>query len=378
MRKIVVFPTDPVEVYARKGEVKEGYYNPENYFDEVHIITFSKKDPEIDYNKIGRMCGSANYTLHYVGPFSFAKIAELKRKTSRIVGSLHPDLVRAYDMLFQGYFASEAAKKSHIPFVLSLHDNYQEYFTYALTFDKNVPKWFFFKLWKWFYLGSIINAADYIIAAHPHAIRGIPVSFDRPHAVVYNKVYASKFKPLAVGKPKEFTAVTVANLIYMKGIDRLIDAVKGTDIKLVIVGKGPLKDTLVTQARANNVQGQVTFIDSIPNEQLPEFYNKAHCFVTGVRQGGIGIPMLEAMACKIPMVYTQPDCKEPPDLYDGKNMLLVHGEGDAVRKGLLKFKHDQALRKRIANAAFATFSRIEGKKMEKQEADVYRKLLRKQ
>ena len=57
---------------------------------------------------------------------------------------------------------------------------------------------------------------------------------------------------------------------------------------------------------------------------------------------------------------------------------LLRWVADAVRKGLLKFKHDQALRKRIANAAFATFSRIEGKKMEKQEADVYRKLLRKQ
>ena len=36
--KICIFPNDPILAYYKKGEIKERYYNPNNFFDEIHFI----------------------------------------------------------------------------------------------------------------------------------------------------------------------------------------------------------------------------------------------------------------------------------------------------------------------------------------------------
>ena len=36
---ICIFPNDPIQAYYEKGEIKKGYFNPQNIFGEVHIIS---------------------------------------------------------------------------------------------------------------------------------------------------------------------------------------------------------------------------------------------------------------------------------------------------------------------------------------------------
>ena len=43
--------------YFEKGEIKENYYNPQNFFNEVHIISFTQKD--IDELKVQKLVGKA-------------------------------------------------------------------------------------------------------------------------------------------------------------------------------------------------------------------------------------------------------------------------------------------------------------------------------
>ena len=42
--KLCVFPNDPLKSYLEKGEIKERYFNPNNLFDEVHVISPIEKD----------------------------------------------------------------------------------------------------------------------------------------------------------------------------------------------------------------------------------------------------------------------------------------------------------------------------------------------
>ena len=44
--KVCIFSNDPIIEYFNKGEIKERYYNPNNIFDEVNIISTIKKDIE--------------------------------------------------------------------------------------------------------------------------------------------------------------------------------------------------------------------------------------------------------------------------------------------------------------------------------------------
>ncbi len=375
--KLVVFPTDPVESYARKGEVKQGYYNPGNFFDEIHIINLAHQDKTLDYSVISQMCGKAKCHIHYMGPWKPGNISALKKKIIREIQNIQPDAIRAYGLLFEGYFASRAARALNIPLVISLHDNYKEYFKFSWVLEKNIPKWLFFKYWQYFVLPSIVHTASYVIAVYPHAIRGVPATIRCPYQLIYNKVYAKRFKPIKVKKYSQFTAVTVGNLLHMKGTSVLLDVIHGTDVRLIILGQGPLKQQLVEKAKRNGVENQVEFIDSIPNKDLPAFYNKAHCFITAIRQGGIGIPMIESMACGLPIIHGRPMYIDHPDLYNGKNMLLVDSTQEALSKALTQFKNNTKIRQQYAKEGLKTFKEIEGKKMEKKEADVYRQVLKK-
>ena len=63
--KLCVFPNDPIIAYYEKGEIKENYFNPENIFDEVHIISFSKND--IEEFQVQKIVGNAKLKIHPVG-----------------------------------------------------------------------------------------------------------------------------------------------------------------------------------------------------------------------------------------------------------------------------------------------------------------------
>ena len=54
--RICIFPNDPIISYYEKGEIKERYYNPENFFDEVHIISFI--DDDVKEEKITTIVGN--------------------------------------------------------------------------------------------------------------------------------------------------------------------------------------------------------------------------------------------------------------------------------------------------------------------------------
>ena len=63
--KLCVFPNDPLQAYFDKGEIKERYYNPQNFFDEIHFITLIEQD--IDTSKIQTIAGKAKIVIHSVG-----------------------------------------------------------------------------------------------------------------------------------------------------------------------------------------------------------------------------------------------------------------------------------------------------------------------
>ena len=63
--KLCVFPNDPIKAYYEKGEIKTRYFNPDNFFDEIHIISLTKND--IDESKVNTIAGKASLKIHSVG-----------------------------------------------------------------------------------------------------------------------------------------------------------------------------------------------------------------------------------------------------------------------------------------------------------------------
>jgi teichuronic acid biosynthesis glycosyltransferase TuaC len=99
--------------------------------------------------------------------------------------------------------------------------------------------------------------------------------------------------------------ITVGALVPLKGIDRLIDAIKllsNERIKLYVIGEGPERAALEAQIAKNNLADRVLLIGSRPQEELAEWYSAADLFCLASSREGCPNVVIEAMACGTPVI----------------------------------------------------------------------------
>ena len=75
LKKLVVFPNDPIWAYYEKGEIKERYFNPGNLFEEVYLFTFG--DREIEPYKVQEIAGEAQLNIRPLGKLSLRGVLTL-------------------------------------------------------------------------------------------------------------------------------------------------------------------------------------------------------------------------------------------------------------------------------------------------------------
>jgi rhamnosyl/mannosyltransferase len=92
----------------------------------------------------------------------------------------------------------------------------------------------------------------------------------------------------------------VGRLVYYKGIEYLIDAVKNLDADLLLIGEGPLMGKLKLKATSN-----VHFLGEVEN--IKPYYHACDMLVlpSVSRAEAFGFVQLEAIACKKPVISTK-------------------------------------------------------------------------
>lgn len=113
---------------------------------------------------------------------------------------------------------------------------------------------------------------------------------------------------LALDYKNKKVVFSLGRLIYYKGFEYLIDAVKYLDEDTVILigGIGALKEKLQKQIEDNNFQDRVKLIGKVPAAELAEYYTRADvfCLPSIERSEAFGIVLLEAMAFGCPLIST--------------------------------------------------------------------------
>jgi rhamnosyl/mannosyltransferase len=112
----------------------------------------------------------------------------------------------------------------------------------------------------------------------------------------------------------------VGRLIYYKGVEYLIEAMKKVDAKLLLVGEGHLKESLISLADKIGIRDKIVFMGRIDDEDLIHYYHACSIFVLPsiANSEAFGIVQLEAMACGKPVINTE--------LPTGVPWVSVHGE----------------------------------------------------
>jgi len=96
---------------------------------------------------------------------------------------------------------------------------------------------------------------------------------------------------------------------YFKGVNYLLKAIQmlnRSDVKLILVGDGDLKEVYINLAQSFGIIEQIIFTGYVPDEELIKYYNLCDFFILPSvdKSEAFGMVLLEAMACQKPVIAT--------------------------------------------------------------------------
>lgn len=96
-----------------------------------------------------------------------------------------------------------------------------------------------------------------------------------------------------------------------------------SNIHLVLLGRQTnyVSKTLLPFIHKNQLTNRVHLLSGVPNHHLPAIYQQALCFVYPSRYEGFGIPIIEAIQSRLPVVAATGSCLEEAG---GPDSLYVH------------------------------------------------------
>lgn len=182
------------------------------------------------------------------------------------------------------------------------------------------------------------------------------------------------------GLPKRFV-LYVGDVNYNKNIPGLIEAfslLKKSSVALVLVGKGFTANSsesreviqLIKQLKVNE---RVHILGYIPDADLIEIYNLATVYCQPSFYEGFGFPVLEAMACGVPVVAGQTQALA--EIAEGAALFVDPKNPRDIARGLEEVLSSRKLQQRLAEAGLKKIKEYSWKKVANETVDIYQKIL---
>ncbi|MDO6355768.1 glycosyltransferase family 1 protein [Caloramator sp. CAR-1] len=142
------------------------------------------------------------------------------------------------------------------------------------------------------------------------------------------------------------------------------------DIRLVILGQAKdEKDELEKMCFDLNLEEKVIFTGYVPYEDLPYFYNASTIFLYPSLYEGFGLPPLEAMSCKTPVITS--NVTSIPEIVGDGALLIDPKDIDALQKAIEELLSNDKLREDIANKGYERSKLFTWEKTVKETLNIY-------
>ena len=148
----------------------------------------------------------------------------------------------------------------------------------------------------------------------------------------------------------------VGRLVHYKGVDVLLRAMRGLDADLMLVGDGPLRESLQDLASELGVADRVHFLGEVGDESLLAWYHACDALVlpSVTRQEAFGMVQLEAMLCGHPVVSTDLGTGVAwVNQHERTGLVVPPRDETALHDALHRLLADAELRKQLGRAARA-------------------------
>lgn len=163
-----------------------------------------------------------------------------------------------------------------------------------------------------------------------------------------NGVDTNFFRPVTKIKNGKPVILSVGRLEKQKHYENLIYAASGVNARLVLVGRGRLRDRLINLAKKQKVDLEI--IERVQNSKMPQIYSRADIFVLPSIIEGSPKALLEAMSCELPVIGTKVEGIENI-IQDGVNGLLTGTGAKSIKTALQKYLKNSQLRIKLAQKA---------------------------
>ena len=305
-----------------------------------------KDHPELKNKRIINFPG-----IHY--PFKAAKEYKFnffRKKFVKEVAKYNLDVIHVNTEFNIAAIARLAAKKLNIPIVYTVHTAWIQY---ICTLFPRGDKFFhplYVKIMQVLFTKPTYKASTITILPTKkmlpdlknYGIKGdnfkiIPTGIELYRFKDFNpdpkKVEELKEK---LGLKDKFVFSYIGRTAKEKSIEFLIDgfskiAAKYDNARLMIVGGGPVLDSLKEQAEKLNIADKVVFTGLIPWEDIPYYYHISNVFVNASKSETQGLTYVEALAAGVPNLVLNDLCIEDV-VKEGYNGFIFNDMDEFVSK----------------------------------------------
>lgn len=195
-----------------------------------------------------------------------------------------------------------------------------------------------------------------VLSNYADKVKIVPLGIDSERFVLTPGISAAKAK-IRGSRPM---ILFVGRLVYYKGVDVLIRAMKDIDAQLIIIGQGPLESDLRRLTAELQLGERVSFLTDVSDELLPGYFHACDFLVlpSVASSEAFGIVQLEAFACGKPVISTSLPTGVPYVNRHGVTGLVAPpGDVKALSAAIKHLLNNGEERERMGKAARERFDR---------------------
>ena len=147
------------------------------------------------------------------------------------------------------------------------------------------------------------------------------------------------------------------------------------ELKLVIIGDGPEKAKLKTRISKSGLEKNVILVDSVPHNELGDYYQAADIFILNSGYEGLPHVLLEALAMKVPVIASNIG-GNPEVIEDNVNgYLFEYNNKEQIKEKISQLLSNKEKQKQFINAGLKKLEQFSFSKMIQQTKEILKSTL---